>query len=112
MIAAFVAAFLLLFRLVVRTSGELGGIAGILWQLAGWGSYFIILTIAGVGIYLMLRQMNLPFRLKMNQIVGFETAVVPAGEARKPRRDIPRALVKTIFAITLFNWRFGRGNVT
>ena len=34
--------------------------------------------------------------------VGFETAVVPAGEARKPRRDIPRALVKTILAITVF----------
>jgi amino acid transporter len=34
--------------------------------------------------------------------VGFETAVVPAGEARRPRRDIPRALVKTIFGITLF----------
>ncbi len=34
--------------------------------------------------------------------VGFETAVVPAGEARRPRRDIPRALVKTIFSITVF----------
>ena len=32
--------------------------------------------------------------------VGFEGAVVPAGEARDPRRDIPRALVGTILGIT------------
>ena len=74
----FMGAFLLLFRLIVRTSGEMGGIAGILWQLAGWGSYFIILSIAGVGVYLMMRQMNLPFRLKMNQIVGFEMMIFAA----------------------------------
>jgi amino acid transporter len=34
--------------------------------------------------------------------VGFESAVVPAGEARNPKRDIPLALVRTILAITLF----------
>lgn len=34
--------------------------------------------------------------------VGFESAVIPAGEARDARRDIPLALVKTILAITLF----------
>ncbi len=34
--------------------------------------------------------------------VGFESAVVPAGEARDARRDIPLALVRTIFAVTLF----------
>lgn len=34
--------------------------------------------------------------------VGFESAVIPAGEARDPRRDIPRALVGTVAAITLF----------
>jgi APA family basic amino acid/polyamine antiporter len=34
--------------------------------------------------------------------VGFESAVIPAGEARDARRDIPRALVRTILAITLF----------
>lgn len=34
--------------------------------------------------------------------VGFESAVIPAGEARDPRRDIPRALVVTVLAITLF----------
>ena len=34
--------------------------------------------------------------------VGFESALVPAGEARSPRRDIPRALVKTIFAVAIF----------
>jgi amino acid transporter len=31
--------------------------------------------------------------------VGFEGAVVPAGEARNPRRDIPRALVQSVIAI-------------
>jgi amino acid transporter len=31
--------------------------------------------------------------------VGFESAVIPAGEARNPRRDIPLALVRTILAI-------------
>lgn len=31
--------------------------------------------------------------------VGFEGAVVPAGEARNPRRDIPRALVQSVMAI-------------
>jgi APA family basic amino acid/polyamine antiporter len=34
--------------------------------------------------------------------VGFETAVVPAGEGRNARRDIPSALVWTILGITLF----------
>lgn len=34
--------------------------------------------------------------------VGFESAVIPAGEARNPRRDIPLALVRTILAITIF----------
>ncbi len=34
--------------------------------------------------------------------VGFESALVPAGEARSPRRDIPMALVKTILAVSVF----------
>ncbi len=34
--------------------------------------------------------------------VGFESAVIPAGEARNARRDIPLALVRTILAITIF----------
>jgi len=34
--------------------------------------------------------------------VGFESALIPAGEARSPRRDIPRALVKTILAVAIF----------
>jgi amino acid transporter len=34
--------------------------------------------------------------------VGFESAVIPAGEARNPRRDIPLALIRTILAITVF----------
>ena len=32
--------------------------------------------------------------------VGFEGAVVPAGEARDPRRDIPRALLSSVVSIT------------
>jgi APA family basic amino acid/polyamine antiporter len=34
--------------------------------------------------------------------VGFESSVVPAGEARNPRRDIPWALVKTTVFIGIF----------
>jgi amino acid transporter len=34
--------------------------------------------------------------------VGFESAVIPAGEARNAKRDIPLALVRTILAITVF----------
>lgn len=34
--------------------------------------------------------------------VGFESAVVLAGEARDPRRDIPRALTTTVLTITVF----------
>lgn len=34
--------------------------------------------------------------------VGFEGAVVPAGEGRNARRDIPLALVRTVLLITLF----------
>jgi len=34
--------------------------------------------------------------------VGFESAVIPAGEARNAKRDIPMALVRTILAITVF----------
>jgi len=33
--------------------------------------------------------------------VGFESAVVPAGEARNPRKDIPRAITFTVLTITL-----------
>jgi amino acid transporter len=33
--------------------------------------------------------------------VGFEGAVVPAGEGRNPRRDIPRALTSTVVMISL-----------
>ncbi len=33
--------------------------------------------------------------------VGFEGAVVPAGEARNPQRDIPRALVASVLAVTV-----------
>jgi len=33
--------------------------------------------------------------------VGFEGAVVPAGEARNPRRDIPRALVQSVLAASV-----------
>jgi len=32
--------------------------------------------------------------------VGFESAMVPAGEARNPRRDIPRAITITVLTIT------------
>ena len=32
--------------------------------------------------------------------VGFESAVVPAGEARNPRKDIPRAITFTVLTIT------------
>jgi amino acid transporter len=34
--------------------------------------------------------------------VGFESSVIPAGEARNPRRDIPWALVKTAIFIGIF----------
>jgi amino acid transporter len=34
--------------------------------------------------------------------VGFETAVVPAGEGRNAKRDLPLALVRTILGITIF----------
>ena len=34
--------------------------------------------------------------------VGFESALIPAGEARSPRRDIPAALVQTILVIAVF----------
>ena len=33
--------------------------------------------------------------------VGFESAVVPAGEARNPRTDIPRAITITVLTITV-----------
>jgi amino acid transporter len=34
--------------------------------------------------------------------VGFESAVIPAGEARDAKRDIPLALVRTILLVTVF----------
>jgi amino acid transporter len=34
--------------------------------------------------------------------IGFESAVVPAGEGRNPRKDIPWALVRTVLAIAAF----------
>ncbi len=33
--------------------------------------------------------------------IGFESAVIPAGEAREPRKDIPRALILTLLFTTL-----------
>ena len=32
----------------------------------------------------------------MYAFIGFESAVIPAGEARSPRRDIPRAMIGTV----------------
>lgn len=37
----------------------------------------------------------------MYAFVGFEGAVVPAGEARDPRRDIPRALAQSVLVVAL-----------
>lgn len=37
----------------------------------------------------------------MYAFVGFESSVVPAGEARDPRRDIPRALVLSVVGIAV-----------
>ena len=34
--------------------------------------------------------------------IGFESAVIPAGEAHNAKKDIPLALVRTILAITVF----------
>jgi APA family basic amino acid/polyamine antiporter len=34
--------------------------------------------------------------------VGFESSVIPAGEARNPRRDIPWALIKTVIFVGVF----------
>jgi amino acid transporter len=39
--------------------------------------------------------------LVMYAFVGFESALVPAGEARDPRRDIPRALLVTLAGVTM-----------
>ncbi|HFB66249.1 MAG TPA: amino acid permease [Aeromonadales bacterium] len=33
--------------------------------------------------------------------IGFESAVIPAGEAREPRKDIPKALIQTLIFTTL-----------
>ena len=38
--------------------------------------------------------------LVLYAFVGFESALVPAGEARNPGRDIPRALLMTLAAVT------------
>ncbi len=37
----------------------------------------------------------------MYAYVGFESAVVPAGEARNPRRDIPRALALSVLGVAV-----------
>lgn len=34
--------------------------------------------------------------------MGFENVVVPAGEMKRPKRDVPLALVTTVVAVTLF----------
>ena len=86
-----VVAVLILFRLVVRTSETSGGIAVILWQLAGWGSYFFILSLAGIGVYLLVRQMELPFTLKTSQILGFELMIFAALPLTYIWSEVPQA---------------------
>ncbi len=50
-----------------------------------------------------LDHMSASLLLLVYAFVGFEGAVVPAGEAKNPRRDIPRALVQTLlFTVLLY----------
>lgn len=50
-----------------------------LWQrLLGWGAYPLFLSLLVVGIYIVLRRMNLPYRLRVTQVLGVELVLLAA----------------------------------
>ena len=107
----FTLAFLLLFRLLVRTSAETGGLTAIIWQLAGWGSYFFILSVAAFGVYLMLRQIQLPFKLKTTQILGFELMIFAALPLTYVWSGVPQADALAGDAGGTIGWALGQPTV-
>ncbi len=62
----------------ITSSGPLVPWTKMLRQLAGWGVFPICLSIAFVGLYIMLRRVELPFEIKPSQVIGFEVMIVVA----------------------------------
>ncbi len=69
----FLTAILTLLALLGLTaSGLLEPWTTFLRQLAGWGIYPLVLTVAGLGLYLVISRMELPYRVKPGQVIGLE----------------------------------------
>ncbi len=69
----FVVSVISLLALIGLTrSGLLAPWTELLKQIAGWGVYFLCLSGAVFGIYIMIARMTLPVRVKPGQVVGFE----------------------------------------
>lgn len=62
----------LLALLGLTGSGLLDPWTRLLRQVAGWGVYPLVLTIAGLGLYILLNRMELPLRGKPGQFIGLE----------------------------------------
>ena len=71
----------LLFLLAILTILALLGLTGsglldpwtrLLRQIAGWGVYPLILTVAGLGLYILLHRMELPVKGNPAQFIGLE----------------------------------------
>ncbi len=45
-------------------------LSGLLWQVFGWGAYFVPVILAGIGIYLILLGMDQPPRLPVYRLLG------------------------------------------
>lgn len=69
----FLAAMLTFLALLGLTaSGLLEPWTTFLRRLAGWGIYPLVLIIAGLGLYLLLSRLELPYHVKPGQVIGLE----------------------------------------
>jgi DNA segregation ATPase FtsK/SpoIIIE, S-DNA-T family len=68
----------LLSLLGVAESRLLGWFAHLLQQLAGWGSAILALSLALIGVHVMLRRLQRPYQISAGQILGFELLLLAA----------------------------------
>ena len=55
-----------------------GAWSSLLWELFGWGSYPLFLSVAAMGIHLGLTKIERPYRITPSQIIGFELILLTA----------------------------------
>jgi DNA segregation ATPase FtsK/SpoIIIE, S-DNA-T family len=59
-------------------SGWLSSLTNMLRQLTGWGGYPISVTVAVIGVHIMLRRVEKPYQVRPGQVIGLELVLLTA----------------------------------